>query len=72
MPASSQPSTRGRRDDHEGTVYQLKTGPRAGEWRAQISLPGGKRRTFSGPTEEVVKQRLNVQATTPAVLERLF
>ena len=58
MPASSQPSTRGRRDDHEGTVYQLKSGPRAGEWRAQISLPGGKRRSFSGPTEEVVKQRL--------------
>jgi len=58
VPASSQPSTRGRRDDHEGTVYQIKSGPRAGEWRAQISLPDGKRRGFSGRSEEIVKQKL--------------
>lgn len=58
MPASSQPSTRGRRDDHEGTVYQITTGPRAGEWRAQVSIAGGKRRSFSGRSEEIVKQKL--------------
>jgi Phage integrase, N-terminal SAM-like domain len=58
VPASSQPTPRGRREDYEGTVYQITSGPRAGEWRAQISLPGGKRRGFSGRTEEIVKQKL--------------
>ena len=58
MPASSQPSTHGRRDDHEGTIYQITRGPRAGEWRAQISLPDGKRRGFAGRSEEEVKQKL--------------
>lgn len=58
MPASFQSSSHARRDNGEGTVYQLTTGPRAGSWRAQISLLGGKRKTFSGRTEEEVKQKL--------------
>lgn len=60
MPASSQSTTKTRpkRLDSEGTVYQIKRGPRAGEWRAQLSVPGGTRRTFSGRSEEVVAQKL--------------
>jgi integrase len=53
-----QPTNRSKRLDHEGTVYEIKTGPRAGSWRAQLSVPGGKRRTFSGRSEDIVKQKL--------------
>lgn len=51
-------ATRHRRHDREGTVYQIKTGPRAGEWRAQLSVGGGDRRSFSGRSEDEVKQKL--------------
>jgi integrase len=55
---SPQPSRRGRRADHEGTVYQIKRGPRSGEWRAQLSLPGGRRKNFSGRSRAEVEQKL--------------
>jgi len=53
-----QPTNRPKRLDHEGTVYQIKTGPRAGSWRAQIRVAGGPRRTFTGRSEADVKQKL--------------
>lgn len=60
MPASTEYPTprRHRRDNHEGSVYELTSGPRRGEWRAQLSLPNGRRRTFSARTEDEVKQKL--------------
>jgi hypothetical protein len=42
-------------------VYEVKSGDNAGKWRCQVTLPGGKRRTFLGTKEEAEVKLLEFQ-----------
>ena len=44
----------GRRSNHEGAIYQQKTGRQAGMWRGAVTLPDGSRKYLSGETREEV------------------
>lgn len=44
----------GRRASGEGTIYHRKDG----SWSAQLSLPGGKRKTYYGRTQKEVREKL--------------
>jgi integrase len=54
------PAARGaaKRGNNEGSIYQLKTGRQAGEWRGRVSLPGGGRRSVSGKTRAEVAEKV--------------
>ena len=45
---------RNRRGNNEGTVYQRSDG----RWAGMISLPGGRRQTFSGRSQEDVRRQI--------------
>jgi integrase len=47
-----------KRQNGQGTVYQIRSGPDAGRWRCAVSLEGGKRRTFFGSSREQVEAKL--------------
>jgi integrase len=51
-------TSRGRRPNREGTLYQIKSGPSAGKWRAEVRLADGTRRTFFAPTRTDAEQKL--------------
>jgi integrase len=51
-------TTRTRRPNREGTLYEIKTGRDAGKWRAEVRLADGTRRTFFAGTREEAEGKL--------------
>ena len=47
-----------KRANSEGSVYQVKAGPRAGRWVAAVTLAGGRRRVAYGETRAEVGRKL--------------
>jgi integrase len=55
---STQSSPKPRRANGQGSLYEIKSGPNKGKYRGAVTLPGGKRRTFLGLTQEQVEAKL--------------
>jgi integrase len=51
-------TSRSRRPNRDGTLYEIKSGRDAGKWRAEVRLADGTRRTFFAPTQEEAEAKL--------------